>query len=455
MEKYALTDARKRLIQTEALRACGIRPKDRILVAFSGGADSTALLLSLEELLREGAFSALYAAHLDHGIRGETAEADRLWCESFCRLRGIPFQSERADAPRLAKDAGMTLEEAARALRYDFLERARQRFAADYVAVAHQRDDQAETVLLHLLRGCGTAGLGGMKRRAGTIVRPLLDVSRAEVEAYLASRGAAYRVDETNARDFALRNRLRNELLPAMRAYQPRVSEALCRTAALCAEDEDYLSALADEAGRRLRDGDGFARRALAALPKPLSSRIVRAALLALSGDVTEADVRRVLALSIARTGTCIELAGGFSAWVDAGTLHIGYYPAALSFEVPFCRFGETRTPAGTLVSERVAQYRTPQDGQEAFLALEALPEGLVVRTRRAGDRFFPLGAPGERKLSDVLTDRKIPREHRDLPLLCAGSEVYWAVGLTVSERARVTGQTREILHITMKGVEA
>jgi len=450
MENYALIDARRRLLQADALSVCGIRPEDRILVAFSGGADSTALLLSMMELLAEGKIAGLCAAHLDHGIRGEAAEADRDWCERFCKERGVAFYAGRADAPGKAKSAGMTLEEAARVLRYEFLERARVQSGADCVAVAHHRDDQAETVLLHLLRGCGTTGLCGMKRRSGTIARPLLDVSRVEIEAYLTERGVEYRMDETNAVCDALRNRVRNELLPRLAAYQPRAAEALCRTAALCAIDEAYLEERAREAERDVRLDGGFDRKALAALPQAIGSRIVRSALMALRGDVTEADVRRVLALCGAQTGTCIELAGGFSAWADAKALHVGVYPAALDYEVPFCRFGETVTPAGTIVSERVPAYRTPRDGFEAFLSLDALPDDLVVRTRRPGDRFFPLGAPGERKLSDVLTDRKIPRERRDLALLCSGNEVYYAIGLTVSERVRVSPETREILHVTL-----
>ncbi len=452
MEKYAVADGRKRLLTAGALRACGIRATDRVLAAFSGGADSTALLLSLMELLSEGGIAGLYAAHLDHGIRGAAGEADRAYCERFCAERGIPILSERADAPALAKNAGMTLEEAARALRYEFLERARLRAGADCIAVAHQRDDQAETVLLHLLRGCGASGLCGMKPRTGAIARPLLGVSRADIESYLAERGVGWRTDETNAQCDALRNRVRNELLPVLRQYNPRISEALVRTAGLCVLDEAYLCERAAEAEAAVRLGDGFDRRLLNELPLPLKARIVRERLLGDGGAVSEADIRRVLALCGAKTGTRIELRGGRSAWTDAEALHIGRYPEALTYEVPFRRDGVTKTPAGRMTASRAAAYRRPENAFEAYLALDALPEDLVVRTRRDGDRFHPLGAPGTRKLSDVLTDKKIPSAERDLPLLCAGNEVYFAVGLAVSEKARVRPETREILHIVFSG---
>ncbi|MBA4347391.1 MAG: hypothetical protein C0413_00860, partial [Clostridiales bacterium] len=193
---------------------------------------------------------------------------------------------------------------------------------------------------------------------------------------------------------------------------------------------------------------EGWKRDALLELPVPIATRIVRKRLISLAGQVSEADIRRVLELAGAKTGTVIELSGGFSAWTDAQVLFAGIYPEVLQYEVPFILSGETITPRGTWFSERVSTWQLPESGFEAFLDLEKLPKDLVIRSRREGDRFYPLGAPGERKLSDVLTDKKIAKEKRDLPLLCAGTEVYYACGLTISERAKVTPDTREILHI-------
>jgi len=174
----------------------------------------------------------------------------------------------------------------------------------------------------------------------------------------------------------------------------------------------------------------------------------------ALGGNVSETDVARVLAVCGARTGTAIELGGGFSAWVDARTIFIGSYPKSAAFEMPFVCSGETKTPAGTFVSkyERAAAFAKPESLIEAFLDADALPKDLVVRSRRDGDRLWPLGAPGERKLSDVLTDRKIPREKRGMPLLCAGKDVYYAAGVALSERAKVPPGTGKILHILYTG---
>ena len=442
----------RRLLDESSLAACAMTASDLVLVALSGGADSTALLLSLQTLKMEGKVGGLFAAHLNHGIRGETALRDQRFCEALCRKLGVPLLTEACDAPAYAKQTGKTLEEAARELRYAFLGRARISCGASVIATAHHADDQAETVLLHLLRGSGTGGLGGMKPRNGLIVRPLLNRTRAEILAYLAEQNTAYCEDETNAENDAARNRIRNELLPILTSYNPAIAEALCRTAALCAEDDALLTQLADEAEERMRLDDGLNREKLFALPLALKSRILRKRIFALDQTVSEPDVRRVLSLLDAQTGTKIELSGGYHAWTDATSLKIGRYPAQSAECVPFVPEGETITPRGVLLSERVGNWEKPADGNEAFLALDALPKELVVRSRMPADRFFPLGAPGERKLSDVFIDKKIPKEERDRPLLCVGNKVLYAAGLGISELAKVQPETRDILHILYRG---
>jgi len=439
LEIYAVNEGSRRLIGENELAACGCNLSETVLVALSGGADSTALLLSLHKLYQEGKIRGLFAAHLNHGIRGEAASRDQRWCRALCDRLSIPFATETVDVPAHAKANGQSLEQAARALRYDFLERARLSFGASVIATAHHRDDQAETVLMNLIRGSGTSGLGGMKPRNGHIIRPMLHVSKQEIFAFLSEAGETHCVDETNAENAAVRNRIRNQLMPMLETFNPSIAQSLAKTAELLAQDE------AEEA---MTAGDGVNRKELSQQPIPIASRIVRKRLLALIGRVSEADIRRVLDLAAAKTGTVIELSDGCSAWTDAQLLYMGRYQEASEYEVPFVIDGQTITPRGTLVSEFTDSWYIPKDGSEAFLDWDKLPKDLSVRSRREGDRFFPLGAPGERKLSDVLTDKKIAKEKRDLPLLCADNEVYYACGLTISEHAKVTPETREILHI-------
>ena len=448
LEIYAVTREHLRLIGETELAACECSPKERVLVALSGGADSTALLLSMQELFEEGKIGGLFAAHLNHGMRGKTAERDQHFCESLCARLAIPFWTESADVPRYAKDHGQSPEQAAREVRYAFLARAKNRFEADVIATAHHMDDQAETVLLHLIRGSGLTGLCGMLARNGDLIRPMLGIDRNRILSYLSERGETYCEDETNAETIAMRNRIRHELLPLLATMNPAIAQTLSKTAELVAKDEALLTSLADEAEEVISLEDGLNRKALSELEEPIASRIVRKRIYTSCGQVSEADIRRVLALLPARTGTVIELTNGVSAWTDARTLMIGSYPSVLDYEVPFVPQGETITPRGTWISEQVSSWTRPKDGYEAYLDYERLPKDLVVRSRREGDRFYPLGAPGERKLSDVLTDRKIPKEQRDLPLLCSDHEVFYAQGLTLSEHAKVTPQTREILHI-------
>ena len=448
LEIYAVNHGQRRLIGENELAACGCNYEDTALVALSGGADSTALLLSLHQLLLEGKIRGLFAAHLNHGIRGESAQKDEQFCVSLCNRLEIPITIGHADVPAHANVTSQTLEQAARELRYAFLEQARVQCGASIIATAHHRDDQAETLLLHLIRGSGMTGLSGMKARNGCVIRPMLKTSRAEILSYLAEQGQSYCEDETNAENVAARNRIRNELLPLLSAYNPAICETLAKTAELLAQDDELLNHLADEAEREILLGEGWSREKLMHLELPIASRIVRKRLYALCGSVSQADIRRVLALLTARTGTCIELSCGFSAWTDAQALFAGTYPHVLEYEVTFVPQGETTTPRGAWTSGRTDIWHIPNDGYEAYLDFEKLPKDLVVRTRRAGDRFYPLGAPGERKLSDVLTDKKIAKEKRDLQLLASGKDIYFICGMTISERVKVTSDTREILHI-------
>lgn len=448
LEIYAVTHEHRRLVGEKELAACECSPKESVLVALSGGADSTALLLSLNDIFCEGKIGGLFAAHLNHGIRGESALRDQQFCAALCERLSIPFYTETVDVPGFAKERGKSLELAARELRYAFLERARIRFQADVIATAHHQDDQAETLLLHLIRGSGLTGLCGMQPRNGVIIRPLLRVSRDEIVTFLHELDETYCEDETNAETAAMRNRIRHEIMPQLAQINPSIAQTLGKTAELIAQDEALLTSLAEEAEAVISFGDGLDRKALCELEEPIASRIVRKRIYECCGQVSQADIRRVLALLSAQTGTEIELHGRVSAWTDAQVLRIGEHPDTAEYEVLFVPEGETITPRGTFFSEHVTSWKRPEDGYEAYLDLEKLPEDLVVRSRREGDRFYPLGAPGERKLSDVLTDKKIAREMRDMPLLCHESQVYYAAGLTISEHAKVTPDTREILHI-------
>jgi tRNA(Ile)-lysidine synthase len=302
-----------------ALLGAGLPTRgERLVVGLSGGADSVALTAALAGLRRRRGFE-LVAAHLDHGLRPGSAD-DAAFCHALCASLGVPLRggSGRVRARALREKGG--LEQAARRERYSFLRRVKQDEAAVAIAVAHTQDDQAETLLLRLLRGAGSTGLAGMRPRSGDLLRPLLGVSRREVLAYLEERGLAWREDPSNADTSLTRNRVRLELLPYLEErFNPRVRPALARTADLLAEEALFIAGAAEralaEAARREGDSLVVDRAALRHSPLALARATLRRALLETGGlaGVDAGHVERLLRLvrASAPSGRRIPLPGG------------------------------------------------------------------------------------------------------------------------------------------------
>jgi tRNA(Ile)-lysidine synthase len=301
------------------------------VVGLSGGPDSVALTDALASLRRRRGFRVV-AAHLDHGLRPDSA-GDAAFCAALCERLGVPLRSAAADVrSRAARERG-GLEQAARRERYAFLRRVRKEEKAAVIAVAHTRDDQAETLLLRLLRGAGATGLAGMRALAADVVRPLLGVSRDEVIAHLHGRGLAWREDPTNADTAHRRNRLRHELLPYLEArFNPRVREALARTAAILADEAAHVRAEAEALLARAagREGDGvvLSRPALLAAPAAVARAAIRQALARTGGlrQVGAGHVERILALVRVKapSGRRLPLPGGREARFRRDDVRLG-----------------------------------------------------------------------------------------------------------------------------------
>ena len=294
-----------------------------VLAAVSGGVDSISLL---HWLFSRGA--AVAAGHLHHGMRGASADGDEAFVRDFCAARGIPFYSERADVGALARERGVSTEEAGRAARYDFLERTAAMIGANRVATAHHADDNAETLLFQLIRGA-RSGLGGIAPARGPYIRPFLGVTRAQIEAYAAENGLSYRLDEMNLDDGFSRNYLRHEIMPRLANVNAAAAFHMAETARTLRVESDYLDALARE---RLKDGGAtfsptrvtVPDRVVAAAPEALRARMVRALLDALDvgkRDFTARHYAAIEALCVSPYGSHLDLPRRVTAERGGGVL--------------------------------------------------------------------------------------------------------------------------------------
>lgn len=422
-----------------ALGESGLRPGAGLLVAVSGGVDSV-VLLHLLGRLAPGLGLRLTAAHLDHGLRGSESAADAAFVAEVCERLNVPLLSARRTVRRRP---GESLQAAARRVRYRFLFAAARRAGAQAVATAHHADDLAETVLLRLLAGAGSAGLAAMARPRPGLLRPLLIHPKAELIAYAAARGLAFREDASNADPKYARNRLRAEVLPVLAAVQPNIVGALGREARVLADEADFIARAAAEAMKALgRDGApglpagavALARAGLAGLHPAVARRLVADLVARLPGRRGTAAVEAVLDLARGPSGRGVDLGGGVRAEARYGLLVLapvadrrGPAPEPVALTVP----GVTEVPWAGLALE--AAYRRP-DGAKGWIYLDpaALTLPLVARPRLPGDRMRPSGmGGGSRSLKRLLIDRKVPRDARDrLCVVAAPEGIAWVVGV-------------------------
>lgn len=441
-------------------------PGDRVIAAVSGGADSVCLLHILHGLQEELGIE-LIVAHYDHGFRPEEDESETRFVRGLAKGMGLGFHSEKGELS--TRTNGASLEEIARDARYAFLDDLSEKLKAHKIAVGHTLNDQAETVIMRLLRGSGPSGLAGIPPvRGRKIIRPLIGIKRDEILSYLEQTGLSYKTDSSNLQTRFLRNKIRLDLMPHLLAFQPRLIEHLGDLAHILRDEDHFMDLQAEKwlKDKAVESTDEAVQIPIApflALPHPLRSRVVRRLLLKARKDLRRIVQRHILSISRLAEGPDpqaeIHLPGGLTIKKVYGLLSLssdrnpetmpsfstidgpGTYPLkdfhctllleTLSAELdPFLRKGPQKT---------------------ALVDADKIRYPLLVRNPQPGDRFVPLGMKGHRKVKDFFIDLKVPSEKRArTPILFSRDEPVWICGYRIDDRFKVTPDTKSILKMTL-----
>jgi len=496
-----------------------IQPGRNIVVGVSGGADSVCLLHILAKWQNKLDIE-LHVAHLNHQLRGAESEGDAGYVADLADSLGIAVTIGKRDVAAYRSRRNCSIEEAARELRYDFLAEVANDVGAHRVAIGHTRDDQVETVLMHILRGTGISGLCGLKPSSPVlfahselkaqnlelvVIRPLLDITRQETLSYCQEHQLRSRFDSSNLSLYFLRNRLRLELLPSLRKYNPSVDQALLRLAKIAKDDSSFIEQQAlqlwDEVSRQEKDAIYLDRKRIGFLPVAMQSRLIRLAVDKVLGDTQDIEASHIEAIRSLLTkpvGKRISLPHGLICWseydeVAIATLSLslpaipkersnqrislGVNPTKgeqsqilsstcpfppLQGEVPLRVPGETQLPGWQVKASIVHERTAPASLNVSSLSLRAKRNNLVgefdlhktgtelfVRRRQPGDRFQPLGIDMSKKLQDFMVDVKIPLAWRDrIPIVCSSGQIIWVMGWRIDDSVKVTEASKEVLRL-------
>lgn len=467
---------------------------DCILAAVSGGADSLCLLLILLAL-KEKRNYRLCAVHVEHGIRGKDSQEDALFVEKFCKKNKVPCKVYHCQAADYAREHKMTVEEGARALRYGFFAQAAEAFGADKIAVAHNKNDCAETMLFHLVRGTGLKGLCGILPVRGNIIRPLLCLERNEIEAYLKKRGQEFRTDKTNEELEYTRNRIRHQVLPILEEINSQAVAHMNQTAFLAAEAAELLEDLAEQAREKhvRRDDRGIHIPQAILTEKPAVQKALLHRVLTESAgssrDISGVHIQQMQELFERQVGRILHLPYGMEAERTYDGLLLKkektktpgesckerkpsqtcekplYNGAMTDKKTESCESwtlpadGVLEIPSfgyeiHTRLLEKIPQNEEiPKKMYTKWLDYDKIKGNMQLRTRKEKD-FFVIDPEGRRKkLKNYLIDEKVPKQERDHILLFVDDvHIVWAIGYRISEDVKVTEHTKRILEIQVCG---
>lgn len=433
---------RKELVQTG----------DHVIVAVSGGIDSMVLM----DILANAApilGCTLSVAHVNHRLRGRSSDADERFVKGEAKKRGLEFRSGRVDVKRTAEQEKLSVQEAARRLRYGFFDQVRMELGARHIATAHHADDNAETMLFHFVRGTGIKGLAGIPAVREAYIRPLLGVRRKEIAAYAKSRRIQYREDASNRSTDYTRNYIRRSVIPLLeRRVNPGLSETLRKESELFSRLTEHIGRETEAAVARTLQGGGIDIEALASLPPFLRSMVVKEALERNGIEPVFTLIEALEGLAKRQKGSVADIDAGRIAERTDRSIIIRSRGTRSPFETELTTGGTVTAGAYrlSLSAGRKDNRRTAGSSVEQIdAAAVTLP--LTVRSWRAGDAFVPLGMSGRKKLSDLFAEKKLTAAQKsEVPIVLTGDRIVWVGGLRLDERSKVTAGTRRVLTLTM-----
>lgn len=450
-----------------------INKGERILVALSGGPDSICLLHILYKIMDKFGIK-LYAAHLNHCIRGEEADKDEEYCRKFCENLGISFFSKKVDVELLAKTERISCEVSGRNARYNFFDEIKKEFGINKIAIAHNSNDQAETILLRLIRGAGIDGLCGIRAvRDDIYIRPILGLHREDIEKYCDDNNLQPRIDKTNLQNIYTRNKVRLDLIPYIAEnFNSDIIGTLNRLAYTMQGEQSLLKEYVDMHYKKfcIKDDNKVIIKKDAFLEgENLIARLIRQGYYDICGnlnDLEKVNIYDVINLSKGQTGKFIMLPNGIVAYNDYGDIYIIYGENNVSSEknddkaiemiIHELKIDEINIVDNMNISLSIVKNEKVKldtnNVYKKYFNYDKIKSSINLRYRREQDFFYPLGMSGKKTLKKLFIDMKISRYDRDrIPLVCFGNDIAWVVGYKVSERYKVTEDTKKILCINFE----
>ncbi|AFS79364.1 tRNA(Ile)-lysidine synthase [Gottschalkia acidurici 9a] len=436
---------------------------DNIVIGVSGGHDSMTLLYVLESLKAELNFS-IHVAHINHGVRGSESDGDEDYVKNICKNLNVPFYSHKTNMDEYAKKHKLTSEEAGREIRYSFFRKSIKKLGGGKIAVAHNKNDQAETLIMRFIRGTGIDGLRGMEYKNGDIIRPLLDIDRIYIEKYCDDNGIIPRIDKTNFQPIYGRNKVRLELIPYIqKTFNKGIIDTLSRTSTIMKNDSDFLQEYTEDRYREILEKEDKSKihlniEKLHSLHQSIKTRVIRYAIERIHGSIKgleEKHIKDILNLVSSKiTGKKINIINNIVVKISYNNLiieksekveDIRYnYKLDVNSTINILELGSSIKSKVTSVSS------IKIDENNDFIKYfdyDKVKDNLYIRNRIDGDKFRPIGMKGNKKLKDFFIDEKVPRDYRNtIPLVVDEEDILWIVGLRISENYKITSNTKNIL---------